>query len=316
MNNKLVSLVVPCFNEEEVIHETVTQIHNFCNENSNYDFEVLFVDDGSSDGTAKLLESFVEKYANVVVLLLSRNFGHQIAVTAGLDAAKGDAVVVMDADLQDPIEVVALMLQEWEKGADVVYGVRSLRQGESKFKIWTAKVFYRVLNKLSSVHIPIDTGDFRLMDRKVVSALSLLPESQRFIRGMVAWVGFTQVPIYYQREPRFAGTSKYPFRKMVAFAVDGVLSFSNQPLRLATHLGVALAIFSFLIALCLIYLGLTTPELVPGWASTLTAIFFLGGVQLTGLGILGEYIGRIYSEVKRRPLYLIEKEFNSGQDSR
>lgn len=307
-SKKLVSIVIPCYNEQEVLPETLTRLLNFSDNAKDFDFELLFVDDGSRDQTRDILKNASKMHSVVKPLLFSRNFGHQIAVSAGIDAAKGDAVVLIDADLQDPIEVIDEMLLQWQAGYDVVYGVRASRDGESRFKIASARAFYRILNRLSDVPIPLDTGDFRLMSRRVVNIISSMPESDRFIRGMVSWVGFNQKAIYYERAQRFAGTSKYPLRKMIKFATDGILSFSNKPLKLATHFGIFCALIALLSTIFLIILKFTDDQLVPGWASTLISIFFLGGVQLICFGLLGEYIGRIYNEVKKRPLYILDED--------
>jgi dolichol-phosphate mannosyltransferase len=267
------------------------------------------VDDGSRDRTAHVLRALQAGDARVRVVLLSRNFGHQLAVTAGVEHASGRCVVIIDADLQDPPEVIAEMHARWREGADVAYSVRTDREGETRFKLWTAKLFYRLMNRLSGIEMPVDTGDFRLMDRKVVDALLAMPERDRFLRGMVSWVGFRQVAVGYRRAPRFAGASKYPLLKMLRFAADGVLSFSFAPLRLATWTGffaLAVALAGILYAVIL-RLFFDPTHWVRGWASIFVAVLFLGGVQLVSLGIIGEYIGRIYGEVKHRPLYFVRE---------
>jgi polyisoprenyl-phosphate glycosyltransferase len=265
----------------------------------------VYVDDGSRDKTLLQLRSIQAQDEAVRVLSFSRNFGHQIAVSAGIDHAQGEAIVLIDADLQDPPELIRAMLEKWREGYDVVYGQRHSREGESYFKVATARLFYRFINRLSDVPIPLDTGDFRLMSRQVVEVLKRMPEKDRFIRGMVSWVGFRQCALPYERARRYAGVSKYPLRKMVAFATDGILSFSIKPLRLATTMGFltsGLAIFGILYALVL---RLWTSNWVSGWTLLIISVLFLGGVQLICLGIIGEYVGRIYSESKRRPLYLL-----------
>src|SRR5581483_11969776 len=244
------------------------------------------------------------------VLRLSRNFGHQVAFTAGLEAAAGDAVVIIDADLQDPPELIPEMLRLWREGNHVVYGNRISREGESRFKLITAKIFYRLINRLSETEIPVDTGDFRLMDRRVVEDLLAMPERGRFMRGMVSWVGFRQIAIPYKREPRLAGRSKYPLLKMIQFAMDGIISFSVLPLRLVTMTGfltICLAIVGIIFAVVDRVFGLYDLRLGRGWASLYVAVLFLGGVQLLSLGMIGEYLGRIYTEVKRRPLYAVQE---------
>jgi dolichol-phosphate mannosyltransferase len=238
---KLLTMVIPCFNEEEVIHETMRRLGDFCAQLSDLDVELVFVDDGSQDRTRSLLKEYAALNERIRVIGFARNFGHQIAVTAGIDAARGDAIVLIDADLQDPPELVHQMIEKWREGYDVVYGTRTERPGESRFKLTTARAFYRLLNRLSSVPIPLDTGDFRLMSRNVADALRSMPERDRFVRGMVSWVGFRQIALPYKRAERFAGTSKYPLRKMIRFATDGILSFSTKPLQLAVGLGMVAA---------------------------------------------------------------------------
>lgn len=302
---RLVSVVVPCFNEQEVVRETHRRLSATLGALRGLRYELIFVDDGSRDATRTLLRELQAADAHVRLVLLSRNFGHQLAVTAGIDHARGAAVVLIDADLQDPPEVIEAMLARWREGYQVVYGVRSERQGETAFKRATARVFYRVLNRLSDVDIPLDTGDFRLMDRQVVEALRSMPERDRFLRGMVSWAGFRSIAVPYQRAPRLAGESKYPLWKMVRFAVDGILSFSHSPLRLATWIGVAASGLALLGMVYAILMRLFTDVWVPGWTLLFVAVSFFGGVQLLSLGIIGEYVGRIYSESKRRPLYLV-----------
>ena len=243
---KLLSIVIPCYNEEEVIAETIKRLKAFAVDLKNLDVEFIFVDDGSRDQTRALLKSFSALDSRIKIVGFARNFGHQIAVTAGVDAARGDAVVLIDADLQDPPEVVHEMIKKWEEGYDVVYGTRTERPGESAFKLATARLFYRVLNKLSSVPIPLDTGDFRLMSRPVVDVLGAMPERDRFIRGMVSWVGFKQIALPYKRAQRFAGETKYPLKKMLTFAFDGILSFSSKPLELSLVLGMGITAVSTL----------------------------------------------------------------------
>lgn len=301
----LISIVVPCYNEEEVIQETTKRLFAFCTNQPKYDFEIIFVDDGSTDRTFELLLQIARQEDCVRILSFARNFGHQIAVTAGIDSASGDAVVLIDADLQDPPEVIAEMITKWEQGYDVVYGTRRSRQGENAFKLLTARGFYRLLNRLSEVPIPMDTGDFRLMGRTVVDTLKDMPERQRFIRGMVSWVGFNQIALPYDRAERFAGTSKYPLRKMLSFAVDGILSFSVKPLQLAMAMGLFSAGLALVGIIYILYLRIATQTWVEGWTTLMVTMLFMGGVQLLSLGIIGEYIGRIYSEVKQRPLYII-----------
>ncbi|PRH83101.1 glycosyltransferase family 2 protein [Arenimonas caeni] len=305
------SIVVPCYNEAAVIGETVRRLQALCDSLPDTQAEMIFVDDGSRDATRVLLRGFAAQDQRIRVIGLARNFGHQLAVTAGIDAAGGDAVVLIDADLQDPPEVVAEMLARWREGYDVVYGTRTERPGESWFKLASARAFYRLLNRLSDVPIPLDTGDFRLMDRAVVEVLKAMPERDRFIRGMVSWVGFRQLALPYRRAGRFAGETKYPLRKMLRFAGDGILSFSTRPLQLSIGLGFLSAGLALLGMLYAVVVRLVTTEWVAGWAAIMVAVLFVGGVQLVSIGILGEYIGRIYHEVKRRPLYVTEEEIGA-----
>ncbi len=286
----------------------------FCSELVNLDVELIFVDDGSNDRTRELLKSYAKEDSKIKLIGFARNFGHQIAVTAGIDAASGDAVVLIDADLQDPPEVVHEMIAKWREGYDVIYGTRTERPGESAFKLATARGFYRLLNHLSDVPIPLDTGDFRLMSRPVVDTLRSMPERDRFVRGMVSWVGFKQIALPYKRAERFAGQSKYPLRKMLRFATDGILSFSTKPLQMSVGLGMlcaALALAGILYALGLRFF---TSNWVEGWTALMIAVLFLGGIQLICVGILGEYVGRIYHEVKNRPLYVVQERFGFNQD--
>lgn len=304
---QLLSIVVPCYNEEEVIGETMKRLEAFCAECQDMDVELIFVDDGSKDRTRQLLKAYADKNSQIRIIGFARNFGHQTAVTAGIDAANGDAVVLIDADLQDPPEVVHQMIEKWREGFDVVYGTRTERAGESAFKLATARGFYRLLNKLSDVPIPLDTGDFRLMSRPVVETLCAMPEHDRFVRGMVSWVGFKQTALPYKRAERFAGESKYPLRKMLRFATDGIISFSTKPLQLSIGIGLASAVLAFIGIIYSIFIRVMTDNWVEGWAAIMVAVLFIGGVQLISIGILGEYIGRIYNEIKQRPLYIVSE---------
>lgn len=304
---RILSIVIPCFNEEEVIGETIRRLRDFCDEVRTLDIELLFVDDGSKDRTRELIKRAAATDARIKLISFSRNFGHQIAVTAGVDAARGDAVVLIDADLQDPPDVIHEMLEKWEEGYDVVYGTRTERPGESAFKLATAKGFYRLLNKLSDTPIPLDTGDFRLMSRVVVDTLKSMPERDRFLRGMVSWVGYNQVALPYRRSERFAGQSKYPLRKMVRFATDGILSFSTRPLQMSVTLGMTCAAIATLGIFYALFMRIFTSVWVEGWTALMIAVLLIGGVQLISVGVLGEYIGRIYNEAKRRPLYIVQE---------
>ena len=316
---KLLSVVIPCFNEEPVLSATHERLSRAVSAIEGFEYELIFVDDGSRDATFRLLTEIQTHDSHVRVLRLSRNFGHQIAVTAGLEAAAGEVIVVIDADLQDPPEVISEMVSLWREGNHVVYGSRITRAGESSFKLLTAKAFYRIINRFSETQMPVDTGDFRLMDRSVVDVLLAMPERGRFLRGMVSWVGFRQVPLPYKREARPAGRTKYSLFKMIQFAMDGILSFSVLPLRLAALTGLVAIWFAFagiVTAVVVRVLGLYDLRLGRGWASLFVAVLFMGGVQLLTLGVMGEYLGRIYTEVKRRPLYAVQERlgFRVGAD--
>jgi polyisoprenyl-phosphate glycosyltransferase len=298
-----VSVIVPCFNEEEGLPECHKRLTAVLVSVGTW-YEIVYIDDGSSDGTPAQLEALHASDANVTVIELSRNFGHQAAVTAGLEIAKGEVAVIIDADLQDPPEVIAEMIQAWQQGYEVVYGVRESRQGETGFKLWTAKLFYRMINALSDIEIPMDTGDFRLLDRKAVEAMKSLPERHRLLRGMCSWIGFRQYGLKYARAPRFAGTTKYPLRRMVSLALDGIASFSIMPLRLLGLAGILSAMLSVAGILYALALRLFTHIWVPGWTLLFIGMLLIGGLQMISLGIVGEYVGRIYTEAKHRPLYL------------
>ena len=310
----LLSIVVPCMNEQEVLRETHQRLVAVLQQ-APLNFEIVYVDDGSTDSTSEVLRELQAQDTQVRVVRFSRNFGHQVAITAGLEHASGDAVVIIDADLQDPPEVVLEFLAKWLDGYDVVYGVRTERDGETPFKLWTAKIFYRFISRLSDTRIPLDTGDFRLMDRRVVDSLLSMPERDRFVRGMVSWLGFSQVAVAYHRAPRAAGTTKFSLFKMVRFALDGIFSFSILPLRLATWTGFAASAVAIVgIIIVLLERFFQVPGLVKGWSSAVIAELFIGGVQLICIGIIGEYVGRIYGESKRRPLYIVRERM--GFESR
>lgn len=304
------SIVVPLYNEELVIDALYDRLTAVIAE-ADLRCEIVMVNDGSSDRTLEKARRICHLDSRFKLLSLSRNFGHQIAITAGMDKAVGDAVVIIDADLQDPPEVIPRMVEKWLAGNDVVYGVRTKRDGEGIFKRATAALFYRILRRATSVDIPVDTGDFRLMDRRVVDQLLAMRERFRFVRGMVSWVGFTQCKVEYERAQRFAGETKYPLSKMIHFAVDGMLSFSHVPLKLSSTLGFCASMLSFVFLLYGIVIRVFFPEqAIAGWASVFVAVLFLGGVQLICIGILGEYLGRMHDEVKRRPLYISQEEIN------
>jgi polyisoprenyl-phosphate glycosyltransferase len=303
---RLLSVVAPMLDEAG----TVEQFHRrVCAALHGVPFELVVVDDGSTDGTRELLAELAYRDERVKVVELSRNFGHQTALTAGLDHASGDAVVMIDSDLQDPPELIPTMVERWREGADVVYAVRSERNGETRFKLATARWFYRLLSKLSPIDLRHDSGDFRLLDRRALDALLAMRERNRYLRGMTVWVGFTQTAVAYKRDPRYAGQTKYPLRKMVRFALDAIVSFSQTPLQVATIVGFACAGIAFLgipAAITMRIFG----QFVPGVTTTVIAVLLLGGIQLMAIGVIGEYVGRVYDEVKARPLYLVRERRN------
>jgi glycosyltransferase involved in cell wall biosynthesis len=306
------SLVIPIFNEEECLPELEDRLHSLM-DRLDASAEVVLVDDGSSDSSYEQIASLCQRDRRFRAIQLSRNFGHQLAITAGLDHARGDAVVVMDADLQDPPEVVLEMAERWRDGCDVVHAVRDEREGESAFKRVTASWFYRLLARIGDVRVPANSGDFRLVDRKALDAFRQMRESNRYVRGMFGWVGFQQCTVTYTRPPRFAGTSKYPLRKMIRFAFDGIVSFSTAPLRLALRIGFILSALSIAAGIAAIVLKLSGALEVPGWTSMIFAITFLGGVQLLTIGLMGEYVSRIHDEVRGRPLYLVRETLDGGR---
>ena len=308
---KKVSLVVPMYYEEKVVNECYKRLTEVLKKIENYDYEIIFVNDGSKDKTLELLEEIAANDNNVKILSFARNFGHQCAVTAGLKHVSGDAVVIIDADLQDPPELIPDMLKLWEEGNQVIYGKRKTRDGESAFKLLTAKMFYKTLNALSDVDIPKDTGDFRLVDREVVEVINSLPEHNKFLRGLWSWVGFKQIPYEYERKERFAGETKYPLKKMLKLASDGIISFSTKPLKFVGALGMtSIAISVFIMIYAIISFVFKLNNLAPGWTSLMVAITFFAGVQLLSIWIISEYIARIYDESKNRPQYIIEKKIN------
>jgi glycosyltransferase involved in cell wall biosynthesis len=301
------SIVIPVFNEESVLPILLRRLDMLMDELDG-PAETIFVDDASTDCSSIILRSRAKDDPRYRYIGLSRNFGHQIAISAGMDAASGQAVIVMDADLQDPPEVVGDMIARWKDGYEVVYGRRLSRGGESKFKRWTASLFYRLLARLSSVDIPRDVGDFRLIDRKVVEAFRAMPEQDRFVRGMFAWLGFHQTEVTFHRLPRFAGETKYPFWKMLRLAVAGAIGFSDAPLRLAIWCGLAVSMLAIIYGLYVMGLWLSNSHLVEGWSSTIVVISFLNGINMLMIGIMGLYVGRIHAEVKRRPLYIVSQK--------
>lgn len=302
------SVVIPVYNEALVIRETYKRLKRVM-EQTDGAYELLFVNDGSKDETLDMLKELAVRDDTVKYLDFSRNFGHQIAITAGMDYASGEAIVIIDADLQDPPELILEMIEKWKEGYDVVYAKRTKRKGETFFKKVTAYAFYRLLQAATEIDIPLDTGDFRLIDRKVRDELVGMRERSRFVRGLVSWVGFKQTAIEYERDERFAGETKYPLKKMIRFSLDGITSFSYKPLKLASLLGFLLSFVSVVWMIAVLYLKLFTHSTVTGWSSLVMTVLFFNGVVLIMLGVIGEYIGRIYDEVKHRPLYILKESW-------
>lgn len=306
---KLISVVVPMYFEEEVAQECYNRLKSVMLQN-NINYEFVFVNDGSTDRTMEILSEISANDYRTKVVNFARNFGHQIAVTAGIAAAKGDAIVIIDADLQDPPEVIPELIAKWEEGYEVVYAKRKQRKGETWFKLLTAKYFYKFLNYMSDIDIPKDTGDFRIIDRKVADVFNQMTEQNRFIRGMMSWVGFRQTYVEYERDERFAGETKYPLKKMIKFASDGIIAFSTKPLRIVMSLGLLSVIISIIVLLYTITVKIIGNDTQTGWASIMVAITFFSGIQLLGLGIVGQYIARIYDESKNRPIYIVKETIN------
>ncbi|AZJ23497.1 glycosyltransferase [Bacillus wiedmannii] len=310
---KLISVVVPMYFEEEVAQECYNRLKSVMLQNDiNYEF--VFVNDGSTDRTMEILSEIAANDYRTKIVNFARNFGHQIAVTAGIAAAKGDAIVIIDADLQDPPEVIPELIAKWEEGYEVVYAKRKQRKGETWFKLLTAKYFYKFLNYMSDIDIPKDTGDFRIIDRKVADVFNQMTERNRFIRGMMSWVGFRQTYVEYERDERFAGETKYPLKKMIKFASDGIIAFSTKPLRIVMTLGLLSVLISIIVLLYTITVKIIGTGTQTGWASIMVAITFFSGIQLLGLGIVGQYIARIYDESKNRPIYIVKETINIEQE--
>lgn len=307
--NELISIVVPMYFEEEVAQECYNRLKSVM-DNHKINYEFIFVNDGSTDKTIDILNEISKNDHRAKIVNFARNFGHQNAVTAGIDFAVGDAIVIIDADLQDPPELIPQLIAKWNDGYDVVYAKRKVRKGETFFKLLTAKTFYRFLNYMSDINIPKDTGDFRIIDKKVADVFRNMSEKNRFIRGMISWIGFRQTYIEYERDERFAGETKYPLKKMIKFASDGIIAFSSKPLRLVTNFGLFTVLISIGLLLYSIIVKLFGRPIESGWTSLMVAISFFSGIQLLGLGIIGQYIARIYDESKNRPIYIVKETKN------
>ena len=308
---KKVSVIIPMYYEEDVVEECYRRIKNVLINIQDYEHEIVFINDGSKDKTLELLENIAEQDKSVKIISFSRNFGHQAAVTAGIKYVTGDAIVIIDADMQDPPELIPDMLRLWEQGNEVIYGKRKTRKGESHFKLLTAKMFYKTLNALSDIEIPKDTGDFRLVDRKVIDVINQMPEHNKFLRGLFSWVGFKQIPYEYERKERIAGKTKYPLKKMLKLASDGIISFSTKPLKIVGALGmVSILISIILLVYALISYIFKLNTLTAGWTSIMVTVTFFAGIQLVSVWLISEYIARIYDETKRRPEYIVDKKIN------
>lgn len=307
---KLVTILIPAYNEQESLEHLFVRLANLANQQKNYSFEFLFVNDGSKDDTLDIIKDYAHKDPRVSYVNLSRNFGKEIAMIAGLDHVKGDATVIIDADLQDPPELIPKMLQYWEEGYDDVYAKRETREGETWLKKFTSKMYYKSLQKVTHIPIQEDTGDFRLLDRRVVEALKEFRESQRNTKAMFSWVGFNKKEILYNRDPRVAGETHWNYRKLLNLAIDGITSFTTAPLRISTVVGAFVSVFAFLYLAFLVLRTIFFGSDMAGYPSIMATILFLGGVQLLSLGIIGEYVGRIFNETKQRPLYLVEEYYN------
>ncbi|MCM3217193.1 glycosyltransferase family 2 protein [Niallia taxi] len=308
------SIVIPVYNEEEVIEHTYERLKTVM-QSADGNYELLFINDGSRDKSVDILLQLSEQDKTIKIVDFSRNFGHQIAITAGMDYASGNAIVIIDADLQDPPELILEMIQKWKEGYDVVYAKRTARKGETFFKKQTASAFYRTLRAMTEIDIPIDTGDFRLIDRKVCDQMNNIHEKNRFVRGLVSWVGFKQTAVEYERDERFAGETKYPLKRMLKLSLDGITSFSYKPLKLANYLGAFLSVIGFVYMLIVLYQKLFTTTTVTGWSSIIVIQLFFSGITLMMLGVIGEYIGRIYDEAKNRPLYIVKDIYQHEQAS-
>jgi glycosyltransferase involved in cell wall biosynthesis len=302
---KKISILIPAYNEQDVLETLYHRLGKIANDNKKYDFEFMFVDDGSRDKTLEMIKDFAEEDRRVGYVSFSRNFGKEIAMIAGFDHVTGDATVIIDADLQDPPELIPEMINLWEKGYDDVYAKRLSREGESWLKKTSSQLYYRILQKSTHIPIQIDTGDFRLLDKRCIEAIKLMRESQRYTKGMFSWIGFKKKEITYNRDPRLAGKTKFNYPKLINFAIDGILSFTTAPLRISTILGMIISMTAFIYIIFVVVKTIAFGEVVAGYPSLMAVILFLGGVQLLSLGVIGEYIGRIFNETKHRPLYLV-----------
>ena len=313
---KKISILIPAYNEQEVLDKLYKRLNKLAADNKSYDFEFLFINDGSKDKTLEIIKEYADSDTRVSFINFSRNFGKEIAMCAGFDYVTGDATVVIDADLQDPPELIPEMIRYWEKGYDDVYAKRVSRDGETWFKKFSSSLFYKILQKTTHIPIQIDTGDFRLLDRRCVEALKQIRESQRYTKGMFSWIGYKKKEITYNRDARAAGTGKWNYLKLIDFAIDGITSFTIAPLRLSTILGFIISIISFLYMMIIVFKTIIFHDPVAGYPSLMAVVLFLGGVQLLSLGVIGEYIGRIFNETKQRPLYLIEEYHNGKTDKK
>lgn len=307
----MLSVVAPIFNERDSVEELWRRLALVLAPLG--DYEIVLVDDGSTDGSWEKMRPIAANDERVRLLRLSRNFGHQIALTAGLDAARGDAVVLIDGDLQDPPELIPQLVARWQEGYDVVYAVREHRAGESRLRLLAIAAYYRLMRRMAATDIPADTGDFRLLSRRAVDSLARMPERARYLRGMTSWIGFRQIGVTYRRDPRFAGTSKYPLTKLIRLASDGIASFSIAPIRLLTRLGFVMIIFCAGVLAWTLYVRFFTHDAPQGWTSVLAVVLLLGGVQMVGMGIVGQYIARIFEETKQRPLYFVAEMVERGE---
>lgn len=306
-NKKLITILVPAYNEEDVLNMLYERLNAIMNSNENYDFEILFINDGSKDNTLNIIKSLREKDNRVCYLNLSRNFGKEIAMIAGLDYSKGDAVIIIDADLQDPPELIPQMIEFWEQGYDDVYAKRRSRKGETWLKKFTSKMYYKTLQSVTNIEIQKDTGDFRLLDRRCVEALKQFRESQRYTKGLFSWIGYNKKEILYDRDPRAAGKTKWNYKKLINLSIDGITSFTTVPLRWSAIIGLLISMTGFIYMLAIIIKTIVSGVDVPGYASTMVVILFIGGIQLIFLGVIGEYLGRSFYETKNRPIYFVDR---------